>query len=73
MRGSWLDPWPDFEAIFAEVWRTMRVAYVWPRHITSRWTSSPRGKSLSLPLPRSWLGGRTIDPYHRLTIDLTTD
>jgi hypothetical protein len=54
--------------IFREVWRSMRIAYSWPRHILTRWTTSPKGRTLTLPLPRSWLGGRCADPLpHPLT------
>jgi hypothetical protein len=55
---NWLmDDWDQVMAeIFAEVWIMMRLALPTPRKITTRWTTSPRGKSLPLPLPRSWLG-----------------
>jgi hypothetical protein len=58
-----LDDWDAMtRRIFAEVWVSMRIAYVWPRHILTRWTTAPRGMTLCLPLPRSWLGGRGYDP-----------
>ena len=50
--------------IMAAVWVTFHMAVPIPRRITARWTTRPRGKSLPLPLPRSWLGGRTTDPHH---------
>jgi hypothetical protein len=54
----------DMAQIFAGVWVSMRTAYAWPRHILPRWTTAPRGKSLPLPLPRSWLGVGTPTPLH---------
>jgi hypothetical protein len=54
-----LDDWDAMtRRIFADVWVSMAIAYVWPRHILTRWTTAPRGRALPLPLPRSWLGGR---------------
>ncbi|UOK18427.1 hypothetical protein SEA_BRUHMOMENT_111 [Arthrobacter phage BruhMoment] len=62
----------DIGAIFARVWRDMAIAYTWPRHTVTRWTSHPpRGKSVTWPLPRSWLGGRTPDPHTHLPACLT--
>lgn len=56
-----LDDWDAMiRRIFADVWVSMAIAYVWPRHILTRWTTAPRARTL--PLPRSWLGGRESDP-----------
>jgi hypothetical protein len=46
----------DMARIFREVWTELRTRHPWPRHITTRWTTAPRGRTLALPLPRSWLG-----------------
>ena len=67
MRYPWWDLSYTVEQVFAEVWCSLAIAYVWPRHITTRWTTAPRGKSLPLPLPRSWLGGRVLNPSHTHT------
>lgn len=51
--------WDDQQAmrrIFGQVWQSMKIALPWPRHIIPRWTTAPRGRTLTLPLPRSWLG-----------------
>lgn len=58
----WVDPWPDMAAIRAAVWLTFHMAPRTPRRIGTRWTTTPRGKTLPLPLPRSWLRGRRSDP-----------
>lgn len=59
-----LTDWEIFQATWSQVWREMRIAYVWPRavHPTAGHGPAPRGKTLPLPLPRSWLGGRGSDP-----------
>ena len=63
--------WDDQQAmrrIFGQVWQSMKITPPWPRHITSRWTTSPRGRTLTLtltlPLPRRWLGGSDPRPHH---------
>lgn len=71
---NWLD---DMDALFwsswAEVWREMRIARPVPRIIMPSPTHGTRalGRRYSKPVIRSWLGGRSIDPPHRLTTDLT--
>lgn len=63
-----LDDWDAMtRRIFAEVWVTMRVAYVWPAQVWPAPGHGPgsRDDRYVRPVIRSCIGGRSLDPPHR--------